>query len=60
VGVIGSGTGYLYTNGSVEPISWSKEGHDSPTVWLGQNGEQLTVNKGKTWICITHKEPEIE
>ncbi|MDR1704567.1 MAG: DUF3048 domain-containing protein, partial [Clostridiales bacterium] len=27
VGVIGSGTGYLYTNGSVEPISWSKEGH---------------------------------
>jgi hypothetical protein len=60
VGVIGSGGGYLYTNGSVTQISWSKSGHNSPTVWTDQNGEQLTLNKGKTWICITHKEPEIE
>lgn len=59
VTLIGSGTGWLYTNGTKTPVKWSKTSHQSPTEWTFENGEKLTLNKGKTWICVTNKEPVI-
>jgi hypothetical protein len=60
VNIVGSGRGYLFTNGTVVPLLWSKANSGSPTVWTFENGEKLTLNKGQTWICITNREPEIE
>jgi len=58
--LIGSGDGYLATNGTAVPITWSKADAYSPTQWYGSDGKQLTINKGKTWICVFQKSGSVE
>ncbi len=48
----GKGDGVLVSNGSYIPIKWEKESYEKPTKWTDENGKQLTLNKGKTWICV--------
>ena len=52
VELVGSGTGYYFTNGKYETISWTKTSYDSPTKWYGADGKELELNKGKTFICV--------
>ncbi len=52
VGLVGQGKGYLATNGTYIPIKWKKDSHNSPTVWMFEDGKPLTLNKGKTWINV--------
>ncbi len=52
VNLVGSGTGYMFTNGNYEVISWTKTSYDSPTKWYGADGNELILNKGKTFICV--------
>ncbi len=52
VQLISSGEGYLITNGKYIPITWKKTSHESPTQWFDSDGNKLTLNKGKTWICV--------
>ena len=49
---VGSGEGYFVTEGSVIPITWSKSSHSSQTIYKYQNGEELVVNDGNTFIQI--------
>ncbi|MCL2406595.1 MAG: DUF3048 domain-containing protein [Defluviitaleaceae bacterium] len=60
VAVIGSGRGYLFTNGTVIPLLWSKADHRAPTVWTFECGEPLALNVGSTWINITDRTPTFE
>lgn len=52
VELVGSGTGYYYTNGRYENITWTKTAYNSPTKWYGSDGKELMLNKGKTFICV--------
>lgn len=52
VELVGSGTGYYYTNGKYENITWTKTAYNSPTKWYGADGKELKLNKGKTFICV--------
>lgn len=52
VELVGSGTGYFFTNGKYEPISWTKTSYSSATKWYGADGKELALNKGKTFICV--------
>ncbi len=52
VELVGSGTGYYFTNGGYETISWTKNTYSSPTKWYGSDGQELELNKGKTFICV--------
>ncbi|MCL2707561.1 MAG: DUF3048 domain-containing protein [Defluviitaleaceae bacterium] len=52
VQTIGSGMGYLVTQGGYVPARWEKEDHFSPTRWYFANGEELRLNIGRTWICV--------
>jgi len=52
VNLIGDGDGLLITKGGSVPIKWSKESHDTPTSWYNEDGGDLYLNKGKTWICV--------
>lgn len=47
------GTGYYITNGRAIPISWSKSSQTEPTRYYDENGNEITLNQGKTWVCIT-------
>lgn len=59
VDLVGSGTGYYFTNGSYEPISWTKTSYDSPTKWYGSDGKELELNVGKTFICVYPENYEV-
>lgn len=57
VDLVGRGDGYLFTNGAYSHVTWSKQSHTSPTKWFDQQGRELRLNKGKTWICIYNGTP---
>ena len=52
---IGSGTGYYITDGYARPITWEKTTHSGQTVYKYENGEEITVNDGNTFIQIYPK-----
>ena len=52
----GSGKGYFITNGKAVPITWKKNGDYDPTRFYYQNGEEIKLNTGKTWICIVRNQ----
>lgn len=46
------GHGYYITNGRMVPVTWSKADMMSPTKFFYEDGTEITLNQGKTWICI--------
>lgn len=52
VETVGSGNGYYVTNGKAIPITWSKDSVKEPTHYYKEDGTEITMNVGKTWICI--------
>ena len=49
---VGTGTGYYVTDGYAMPITWEKTSHNAQTVYKYENGEEITVNDGNTFIQI--------
>lgn len=52
VKTIGSGNGYLITNGKFLPIKWAKSSRSSKTIYSYENGQEITLNDGNTFIQI--------
>lgn len=52
---IGSGTGYYISEGIAVPITWEKKSRAAQTVYKYQNGKELIVNDGNTFIQIQPK-----
>jgi hypothetical protein len=52
VGIIGSGDAVLITAGGYVDIRWQKDDHFAKTLWTRQDGEEIVLNKGLTWICV--------
>lgn len=52
---IGSGTGYYITNGYAVPITWEKTARDAQTIYKHQDGTEIVVNDGNTFIQIQPK-----
>ncbi len=46
--------GYYISNGKMQKIHWSKENEQSPLKFFDENGNELSINRGKTYIAITH------
>lgn len=44
--------GYYFTNGKYQKITWKKDGEFGITHYYDLDGNEITLNKGKTWICI--------
>lgn len=49
---LGTGTGYYITNGYAVPIVWSKQSRSEQTKYKYQDGTEITVNDGNTFIQI--------
>jgi len=47
-----SGNGYYLTNGKVKPIIWKKDNENSITHYYDVNGNDLQMNRGKTYITM--------
>ncbi len=52
---VGSGTGYYISEGIAVPITWEKKSRAAQTIYKYQNGEELVVNDGNTFIQIQPK-----
>ncbi len=46
------GVGKYITNGKMIDITWTKENEDSPARYFDASGNEITINQGKTWVCI--------
>lgn len=57
---IGSGEGYLISNGYAVPITWEKKSPSSQTVYKFLDGKEITVNDGITYIQIQPKNKTLE
>ncbi len=44
--------GYYITNGKAMPITWSKESQTAPTRYFYEDGTEITLNQGKTWVSV--------
>ena len=60
VTMTGSGRGYLATHGTFLPVTWERGAAAEPTRWYDEDGEPLTVNRGRTWISVISGQPTFE
>ena len=49
---IGSNSGYYITDGKALPIKWSKSSRQEKTIYTYENGEEIKVNDGNTFIQV--------
>lgn len=49
---LNSGTGYYMSAGGYEPITWEKGTGSASFKFYAQDGTELKVNPGKSWVCI--------
>ena len=49
---VGTGTGYFITNGYARPITWEKASRSSKTVYKFNDGKEITLNDGNTFVQI--------
>ena len=55
--VSGTGDAYVFTNGKVIKGTWErKDERYSPNMFYDENGNEIVLNQGKTWICCIWKE----
>lgn len=57
---IGKGRGYLLTGGKLIEVEWSKSSRSGKTTYNNLKGEEITINKGTTWIQIVSDNTKIE
>ena len=58
VNVSGNGTGYLVTKDGYEEITWVSS--ENGTIWLDLNGNDISLNRGNTWISIIGTNQNVE
>ncbi len=44
--------GYYITGGRAIALSWEKDGQFGVTHYYNTENEEITLNRGKTWVCI--------
>lgn len=54
----GSGTGKYITNGKAIDITWKKDKEFGVTRYYDLQGKEITLNTGKTWVCIIQDDRE--
>ena len=50
---LNSGSGYYVSNGGFKKVKWSKGGPSAPLKITDQDGKEINVNPGKTYVCFT-------
>lgn len=50
------GEGIYITNGKMQRVTWTKDNEDSPARYFDEAGNEITLNQGKTWVCIVRND----
>jgi PBP1b-binding outer membrane lipoprotein LpoB len=59
IDIIGEGSGKYITNGIGKDIKWVKKSRENKTYYLDENGQELVLNPGTTWIQVVDINPSI-
>ena len=60
IDLVGSGNGYLISNGKTIKITWSRKALSSPTIINDENGKLIALNQGNTWWHIVDKYAKVD
>lgn len=60
VKTLGKNRGYYLTGGKLVEIEWSKSDRSAKTIYKDLTGNEITVNKGVTWIQVVPDNVRIE
>lgn len=52
IDTMSGGDAYYFTGGTYEKCTWKREKEDEPAKYYGADGKEITLNQGKTWVCI--------
>ncbi len=52
IDLVGKGEGMYISDGQYVPLTWKKDGRKDATEFYLENGEQLKLNPGKTWVQV--------
>jgi len=52
ISIVGSGTGYLFRDGKVWPLKWTKGSREQHYAFTTSDGAPLTLAVGQTWIEV--------
>lgn len=55
-GIHGTGECYVFTNGKVIKGTWEKASDSDADHLYDQDGNEIVLNQGKTWVCCVWKE----
>lgn len=58
--LIGKGKGMYITNGKAQNITWIKESRSDKTKYYDEQGDEINLNPGITWIQVTRLNPNLE
>lgn len=50
---LSAGRGWFACGGKMIPIRWEKGGPDSQFRYFAENGEPLTLGRGRSYVCVT-------
>lgn len=57
--VVGQGAAEIFTGGRYIPGAWARAAANSRTIFFDSNGEEIRLQRGKTWICVTDSKTEV-
>jgi hypothetical protein len=49
---VGSGTGWVFTDGTAIPATWTKPTEADPTTYTAADGTPIALTPGMTWIAL--------
>lgn len=57
--LIDRGEGLYFSNGSKQDIKWVKDSREGSTLYLNENGDEIHLNPGVTWIQIVKPNTQV-
>ncbi|NBI63533.1 DUF3048 domain-containing protein [Clostridiales bacterium] len=60
INMTAGGNATLFTNGVAVKGKWSRKDLDSPTIFVDQNGKEMKLNVGTTWIQVVDGGVEVK
>ena len=54
--LVGEGEGMFFSGGKMERITWKKSGDSEMTMYYDEDGREIKLSPGQTWICLIEKQ----
>lgn len=60
IDIIGTGDGYLFRDGVVKPITWTKEAADTQISFQDEKGQEIKFLPGQIWVEVVKEDTKVK